>query len=166
MVLTALLSSPSSAQYLAPAVTPQIDADSALSARSSARDTRESNGGPRRAIRTALGGILGGAAGTAAGMLIAAEATSGCHGEFCGLGQIVLGMSLGESIGLATGANIASGSHKPEHIVLTTLSSAGILIGGAFAAAGLNGLNGNAGSIMIPLIPALQLAAAIAIENH
>jgi Na+/H+ antiporter NhaA len=117
-------------------------------------------------VQTALGGFAGGAVGTVLGMAIGAAVSQGCHGEFCELPGIVLGMSLGESIGLATGANIASRSHRPERIVLTSLASVGILAGGAFASKSLSRRNVNAGAIMTPIIPALQLAAAVAIESH
>jgi hypothetical protein len=47
---------------------------------------------------------------------------------------------------------------------MTTLSSAGILVGGAFAAAALG--RGGMAPIMIPIVPVLQLAVAAMIESH
>ena len=171
LVLTALAPVPSRAQYLAPALARQLDAEhqaavSAPPALSTTSDMQEPKRWTDGALQTAVGGFVGGTVGTLVGMAVGAQRAHGCQGDFCGVGAIVLGMSLGESIGLATGANIASRSHRPERIVLTSLTSAAILVGGAYASAGLSRGNGNAGRIMIPLIPALQLAAAVAIESH
>ena len=117
-------------------------------------------------VNTVFGGVLGGVGGTLLGLAIARQTSKGCHGELCGLGEALLSATLGETIGLAVGAHLGSGATGSEKVLQTTLSSLGILIGGVFAGAGLSGLNGGLGEIMLPLTPVLQLAAAVLIESR
>jgi hypothetical protein len=118
---------------------------------------------PKRA-QTLVGGAVGGVGGALLGMAIARQTSKGCSGDFCSIGASFLGFALGESIGLAVGAHLGSGSSGSEKIVATTLSSLGILAGSTFAAVGLS--RAGMGGIMIPLTPALQLGAALLIESH
>ena len=124
---------------------------------------------PKRSINrvnTVLGGALGGVGGTLLGLAIARQTSQGCHDDYCGLGPALLGAALGETIGIAVGAHVGSGATGSEKVVQTTLASLGILIGGAFAGAGLASLHGGFGEIMLPLTPVLQLAAAVLIESR
>jgi hypothetical protein len=117
-------------------------------------------------VRTILGGVVGGVAGTFLGMVVGVAASQGCQGDLCGLTGALAGMLIGEPLGLAIGAHVGSRSRQHDRVMLTSLASAGILVGGLIAGVELGRLNGGVGSIMIPLTPALQLATAMAIEGH
>lgn len=125
---------------------------------------RDTMPAPRPLSRTGaiLGGIGGGALGAVVGTLAGAATAEGCHGEFCGFENAAIGLVLGESLGLAVGAHLGSGSADHGKIMMTTLTSAAILVGGTLAGAGMQ----QAGVVMIPLTPALQLAATWSIESH
>lgn len=112
------------------------------------------------------GGVLGGLIGGVAGVYLGAASRKGCHGDFCALDGALLGIMIGEPLGLAIGSHIGSGSPRHDHIVLTTAASAAILVGGALVGVGLGQTVGPVGLFMIPIVPALQLAAAVAIERH
>lgn len=170
LMLLPIATLPMEAQRIAPVAARGTDASmmSAVPERVSPlvarRDTEPE---PRREIRpvgTLLGGTLGGVVGTFVGMYAGAMSAQGCHGEECGLMSALLGAAVGESIGVGLGAHVGSGSRHHENIVLTSLTSAGILVGGLAAGVGLGQMG--VGEIMIPVIPALQLAAALAIESH
>jgi hypothetical protein len=107
-------------------------------------------------------GVLGGVVGTFAGAFIGSATAEGCQGEDCGLLNVILGAGIGESIGVGLGAHVGSGSQRHENIVLTSLTSAGILVGGTLLGVAMN----SAGVVMLPLTPALQLAATLAIERY
>ena len=127
-----------------------------------ARDTLPT---PRREIspvRTILGGVTGGVVGTFVGLLAGGAASQGCHGDMCQFGPILLGAAIGESIGLAAGAHVGSRSSNHGHVLTSAVASAGIAVAGTFVGAGLASVSG----LMVPLTPALQLAAALAIESH
>jgi hypothetical protein len=163
----ALAAVPTRAQYLAPVAVRPLAAPSTVRPGSDAvasRDTLAAAGREISPVGTIIGGAVGGVAGALLGVAIAAQASRGCQGEFCGLGEGIIGFGLGESIGLAVGAHIGSRSPRHENIFLTSLSSVGILVGGVLGAVALDRAGG--AGIMIPLTPALQLAAALAIESH
>ena len=109
-----------------------------------------------------IGGVLGGVLGTFAGAFLGGATAEGCQGEDCGLVNVILGAGIGESIGVGLGAHVGSGSQRHENILLTSLTSAGILVGGTLLGVAMN----NAGVVMLPLTPALQLAATLAIERY
>ena len=169
ITLVSLAALPARAQYLSPVAMRASDAATSLSRTShpanasvaASRDTlpafRETH-----PVRTIVGGVLGGVVGAFAGGMLGAASAAGCKGEFCGLSGIVLGGALGESIGLSLGAHLGSGSSRHDNIILTSLTSAGILVAGTFLGAGM----GQSGSIMVPVVPALQLAVALAIEGR
>jgi hypothetical protein len=170
-VLALLFLAPASspAQYPEPAAVRRLDADPVTTASASPllRPREDTSTLPRETsgpIPTLVGGFVGGVTGFVVGMAIAGRTARGCRGEFCGLGDYLLGITIGESVGLATGAHIASRSRRHEHIIMTTLSSAGILVGGGFVAAALG--QWGLAPIMIPMVPVLQLAAAAMIESH
>ncbi len=168
-LLVSLAALPARAQYLSPVAMRASDVPASLSRTTSranpsvaaSRDTfpalPESH-----PVRTIVGGIAGGVAGTFLGLGIGAGMAKGCHGELCEIGPALLGIAIGESVGLSLGAHLGSGSTRHEHILLTSLTSAGILVAGAFMGAGM----GQGGAIMVPLTPALQLAVALAIEGR
>ena len=167
MMFLPLAALPSEAQRLAPVALRGSDAPmmsalpesaSPLAAR---RDTQPA---PRRInpVGGVVGGVLGGVVGTFAGAYIGGLTAAGCQGEDCGLLNVILGAGIGESIGVGLGAHLGSGSQRHENIVLTSLTSAGILVGGTLLGVAMN----NAGVVMLPLTPALQLAATLAIERY
>jgi hypothetical protein len=150
--LALLLAPPSEAQQLAPVV--------------SRRDCLPT---PRReisAVGTILGGIGGGVVGTFAGFAIGAASAHGCRGEECQLSGALLGGVIGESLGLAVGSHLGSRSSQHEHIVVTALTSTVIFVGGTMLGIGLGKFNNGMGAVIVPLTPALQLAAALAIESR
>jgi hypothetical protein len=171
VLLVPVVTMPGRAQYLAPMAARQLDTTESAFILPSTRPTSDAaapadtlpavrrEGSP---IGTIVGGVIGGVAGALIGVGIAEHSTRGCHGELCGLGEALLGFSLGESLGLAVGAHVGSGSRRPENLAVTSMTSVGILVGGALVAAALSPVGASA--IMLPLTPALQLAAAVAIE--
>lgn len=126
------------------------------------RDTQPASRSAFNPLGGVAVGLLGGIVGTFAGGYIGALSAAGCHGEFCGLGSALTGAGIGESIGVALGTHFGSGSRRHENIMLTSLTSAGILVGGTLLGVAMN----RAGVVMLPLTPALQLAAALAIERQ
>lgn len=169
-ILLLLYALPSEAQRLAPVAARAADASMMTSvpdrASPAARDTEPE---PHRAIRSdgaLVGGVLGGLVGGVAGIYLGAASRKGCHGDFCALDGALLGIVIGEPLGLAIGSHLGSRSTRHERVVLTTATSAAILIGGTLVGVGLGQTVGPVGLFMIPLIPALQLAAAVAIESH
>jgi hypothetical protein len=173
ILLFSLVPRPSGAQHLRPAGARTSDIASASSigsaSSSNARFTSvtDTMPEPRREIRpvgTIIGGVLGGVAGTFLGGMAGAAAVEGCQGEWCGVGSVLLGAALGESLGIGIGAHIGSGSTRHANIATTSLASAGILVAGTLMGAALG--HGELSTIMIPVTPALQLAAALAIESH
>jgi hypothetical protein len=166
-LLLSLAAVPSRAQYLAPVGVRPLSPAFTMPPGRDTISSGDTLAGARREISpvgTIIGGAVGGVAGALVGVAIASRTSQGCQGEYCGLGEALLGFGLGESIGLAVGAHLGSGSGRHENIFLTSLSSVGILIGGVLGAVALD-RTGGAG-IMIPLTPAFQLAAALAIESH
>ena len=165
-LLSAFCVSTSFAQSYAPVALRAFDNKAPALAQfdTTAHEVQQVSATRMRQVRTVVGGAVGGVAGTLMGIAIAGQTSRGCHGEFCGIGDFLLGVALGESIGLAVGSHLASGATGPERLMLTTLSSVAILAGGVAAGAGL--AQAGAGGVMIPLTPALQLAAAAFIESH
>ncbi len=168
LMLLPLAALPSEAQQIAPVALRVTDASimeampepvRPLVAR---RDTEPDSRPTFSQLGGVVGGVLGGVVGTVAGAYVGGLSAAGCHGEFCGLGRVILGAGIGESIGLGLGAHIGSRSQRHENIMLTSLTSTAILVGGT--ALGLAMSDG--GAIMLPLTPALQLAAALAIERY
>ncbi|MEP6620372.1 MAG: hypothetical protein ABJE47_13695 [bacterium] len=106
-----------------------------------------------------VAGLVGGAGGLLAGAAVGREIAAGCHGEFCGLGPLILGGLIGESFGLALGAHLGSGSTRGDRLALSTLAAAGIMTGTVLASLG-------GGVVILPLAPLLQLASVYAIETH
>jgi hypothetical protein len=158
---------PSRAQHIAPVAVRPLAAASAVRFDRDTISTADTLAGARREaseVGTVIGGVIGGVGGTFIGLAIASRTNMNCHGDFCGIGEALIGFSLGEPLGLALGAHLGSRSAHPENILKTSLASAGILVGGALAAAMLSQTGGSA--IMIPLTPVFQLAAAVAIESH
>lgn len=143
----------------APMMTASPESVSPLVAR---RDTQPTPSRTINPVGGVIGGVLGGVVGTFAGAFLGAATAEGCQGEDCGLVNVILGAGIGESIGVGLGAHVGSGSQRHENLVLTSLTSTAILVGGT--ALGLAMSDG--GAIMLPLTPALQLAAALAIERY
>ena len=168
VVLSAACAVPGHAQFVSPSAVVAVQGVAIPALRRDAVPDQQREL-PKRSINlvnTVLGGALGGGGGTLLGVAISGQMSQGCHGELCGLGPLLLGATLGETIGIAVGAHVGSSATGSEMVVQTTLASLGILIGGAFAGAGLAGLHGGFGEIMLPLTPVLQLAAAVLIESH
>jgi hypothetical protein len=164
-LLLLLAGVPCRAQYLAPVAVRRLATAAATHQARDVAASRDTLADGRREISRVgaiVGGVAGGVAGAYVGLEIAANATRNCRGEFCGFGEALLGLGLGESIGLAVGAHVGSRSDRHENIFITSLASAGILVAGTYAGVML----GPAGEIMVPLTPMLQLAAAVAIESH
>ena len=115
-------------------------------------------------LGTIVGGTVGGVVGVFLGAFVAEGISKGCQGEDCGLLNAILGVGIGEALGVGIGAHVGSGSHELDRLLLTSLTSVGILVGGTVVGAGLS--HAGVGAIMIPLTPALQLAAALAIESR
>jgi hypothetical protein len=169
-LLVPLLAMPSGAQRIAPAGLRLSDgAPAAVTAPPAAvfaapRDTEPAPVRGASVTRTVIGGVVGGVIGTFVGALAGSGANSGCQGDLCGLEGALIGVLIGEPLGLAIGANAGSGTMRPERILLTSLASVGILVGGVAAGVGMSRIGGPAGAIMIPAIPVLQLVTAVAIE--
>jgi hypothetical protein len=168
MLFLPLAALPSEAQRLAPVALRASDSpmtsvlpesSSPLAAR---RDTQPVARRTINPVGGVIGGVLGGVVGTFAGAFIGSATAEGCQGEDCGLLNVILGAGIGESIGVGLGAHVGSGSQRHENILLTSLTSAGILVGGTMLGVAMN----NAGVVMLPLTPALQLAATLAIERY
>jgi hypothetical protein len=158
-ILTSVLAVPSGAQHRAPTGVQRLE----LSARFEPsmvgrRDTTER---PEiNAVGGIIGGLVGGAGGALAGTMIGAQSAAGCHGELCQLGPALLGFGLGESIGVAVGAHL--GARGRGNVAMTAISSVGILVGGlVVAGAAPRGTP----AIALALIPAAQLAMALAMER-
>lgn len=169
LMLLPCVARPSEAQRLAPVAVRALDVaplnvaeqpGATFSAASPADTLPE----PRRAISpvgTIIGGVAGGVVGAFVGLALGARSAEGCHGEECGLLNAILGFALGESLGVGVGAHLGSRSTRHENVILTTLTSTAILVGGTFLGAAMQ----QAGAVMVPLTPAMQLTAAWAIES-
>lgn len=165
LVLLPLVAVPSEAQYLAPSAVRPLTAAAAEGSAVGAVASRDTLPDARRQISeagTLIGGLVGGAAGAFIGLAIASRTHMDCHVDYCGLAEGFVGLTLGESIGLAVGAHVGSRSTRRANIFMTSLASTVIMAGGAGAALML----GEGGVIMLPMTPALQLAAALMIEGH
>jgi len=174
MMLGMCVARPSEAQRLAPAAPVALrQADmpfvavverpgAPLAVRAASADTIPVPEREISQIGTIIGGVGGGLVGAALGLAIGAGSAEGCHGDMCGLGNVVLGLAIGESLGVGIGSHLGSRSPHHGNVVLTTLTSAAILVGGTMLGAAMQ----QGGAIMIPLTPAMQLAAAWAIESH
>jgi hypothetical protein len=166
LCLVLVVSLPGRAQQLAPSALRASDV--ALTehgampfvAAARARDTLPTRRREISPVGTVLGGIAGGVAGTFVGLLAGSSLSEGCQGEMCQFGPVILGGVIGESVGLALGAHLGSRSTNHGHVLGTALTSAGIAVVGAVMGAGI----GRAGMMLVPLTPAFQLAAALAIE--
>jgi uncharacterized membrane protein YoaK (UPF0700 family) len=168
VLLVPLLVMPSGAQHVAPMALRASDAEpmpfaprTATPFAAAADTLSELIREPSR-MGTIVGGVVGGALGTFAGLALAERSTRGCHGELCGLEEALVGILIGEPLGMAIGAHIGSGTGRHERVIMTSLASMGILAGGVLAGVGLSHMG--AGAIMIPLTPILQLATVVAIE--
>lgn len=170
MILLPLAALPSEAQRLAPVAARGMnasmsnDAPKPVSPLVARRDTLLSPPRTMNPVGAVIGGVLGGVVGTFAGAFIGAATAEGCHGEECGLWNAIIGAGIGESIGVGLGTHVGSRSQRHENIVLTSLTSASILVGGFAAGIGMGKMG--VGGIMIPLTPAVQLAVAMAIESR
>jgi hypothetical protein len=174
ILLVPLLAMPSAAQRIAPAAlrtsdgVPLAATPTASVPSSRARDRAPEPDREPSAAGTVIGGLLGGALGTLAGAMVGSSANtnSGCQGDLCGLTGAAVGVLIGEPLGLAIGAHLGSRSTRHEHLLTTSLASAGILVGGVAAAIGASQTGTAAGAIMIPVIPIVQLITVVAIETH
>ena len=166
VLLVPALALPAAAQRLAPLGPRAADASPASRGAdtpgAAARGTTRAPDPGFDRTRTIIGGVVGGAAGAAIGLWIAGDVNRDCGGDLCGLPEAAAGFLIGESLGLAIGAHVGARSTHHGRLALTALSSAGILVGGVLVGA----VTGPVGLIMIPLTPALQLAAAAAIESR
>jgi hypothetical protein len=166
-LLVPLAAAPSAAQYATPVAVRRLEAPATMHVSGTLAapvDTLPQSCREISAVGTIVGGAVGGAVGALVGIGIASRTNRSCTGEFCGLGEGLVGFGLGESIGLAVGAHLGSRSPRAENVVFSSVASVGILVGGVLAAVALERVDG--GVIMIPLTPAFQLAAALAIESH
>src|SRR5258705_13976421 len=66
-----------------------------LAVRAAAADTIPAQEREISQIGTIIGGVGGGLVGAALGMAIGARSAEGCHGDMCGLGNVVLGLAIG-----------------------------------------------------------------------
>ena len=164
-LLITLAALPAGAQQLAPAAVRAADNTTSVGASSFSADTTALSGNsapahePIHTTGTVVGGLIGGGGGLVVGVLVGAQLARGCHGELCGLSEAAFGGLVGESLGLAIGAHLGSGSTSGDRLILSSLTSVGIVTGGVLAS-----LAG--GVVVLPLTPVLQLAAAYAIESH
>ena len=168
MMFLPLAALPCAAQRLAPVAprgsdAPRMSASpESVSPLVARRDTQPTPSRTINPVGGVIGGVLGGVVGTFAGAFIGSATAEGCQGEDCGLVNVILGAAIGESIGVGLGAHVGSGSQRHENILLTSLTSAGILVGGTLLGVAMR----DAGVVMLPLTPALQLAATLAIERY
>lgn len=168
MLFLPLAALPSEAQRLAPVALRGSDAPMmtvspvSVSPFVARRDTQPAPSRTINPVGGVIGGVLGGVVGTFAGAFLGSATAEGCQGEDCGLLNVIIGAGIGESIGIGLGAHVGSGSQRHENILLTSLTSASILVGGTLLGAAMN----NAGVVMLPLTPVLQLAATLAIERY
>lgn len=102
------------------------------------------------------GGVLGAGVGGFVGAMIGAAVAEGCSERYCGLVGAVMGFGVGEPIGVALGTHF--GGRGRGNVMLTTLTSFGILVAGLYV--------GGGSSPSAVAIPALQIAAAMAIERR
>lgn len=174
-LIVPLLALPSDAQRMtpvAPVATRALDSMSPAPGSSTRpsgallRDTEPEPGREPSVAGTVIGGIVGGALGTFVGGMVGASARTGCQGDMCGLESAAMGILIGEPLGLAIGAHLGSRSTRHERVLMTSLTSVGILIGGVAAAVGVGRIDGTGGAILVPLIPVLQLVGTVAIETH
>jgi hypothetical protein len=161
VIVTTSLSVPSEAQYRAPvgverlALSEGFEPGAAAARRDTAEGRSEIN-----AVGGIVGGLIGAAGGAFVGAMVGASSASGCHGEYCAWGPALIGFGLGESIGLAIGTHL--GASGRGNVAGTAISSFGILVGGlVVAGAAPRGTP----AVAIALIPAAQLAVALAMER-
>jgi hypothetical protein len=172
ILLVPLLTLPSGAQRLAPVAlrvsdgAPLASSPTTSAPRLVARDTEPEPAREPSVVGTLIGGVLGGTLGTFVGAMVGANANSGCQGDLCEVGGALLGVLIGEPLGLAIGAHLGSRSTRHEHVLMSSFASAGILVGGVAVAIGVAHLDGTVGTVMVPLIPVLQLVTTVAIESH
>jgi hypothetical protein len=110
-----------------------------------------------RPLHGVLGGVVGGLAGGYAGAMAGLGAAQGCQGEYCAYTSLALGFAVGESLGVALGTHV--GARGKGDVMMSTLTSFGILVGGLVTLGGLGGED------LLVVLPALQIAAALAMEK-
>lgn len=103
-----------------------------------------------------LGGAVGGVAGYGAAILIVRSKRCSGNDEFCGLGDALLSIVVGESIGLAVGAHY--GSRGRGSLVGASLASAGVGVAGSVLAV-------LSGGPALVLVPVAQLATVLLLEH-
>ncbi len=119
---------------------------------------------PTKPVRMA-GGIAGGIAGGATGLLlgmyggVAIAEGGNCRGEECGLLGAILGLTVGESLGMAVGTHFGSRGHG--NLALAALTSTAIGVAGLYACAGAEG----AAPVILSAVPVIQLAVLLAMER-
>jgi hypothetical protein len=163
-----LIAAPSRAQYSAPAgvqrleVAETVNVDKVALA-ATRRDTVDTC--PTVSIGKGIAGsVAGGVVGAYLGIVAGAASAQGCTTDMCGFGPALLGFAVGESIGVALGAHIGAGGRG--NVALSSLASFGILVTGSVLAASVSQIGAGAGTLAIPLVPVLQIAAALALESR
>jgi hypothetical protein len=160
VLLTSVLSAPSVAQYRTPVGAQRLERSAGLEP-SAPMQRHDSLGRTEINVGAGIaGGVLGGVGGAFLGTVIGASSASGCQGEYCAFGPALLGFGLGEAIGLAAGTHL--GARGSGNVALSALTSVGILVGGLLVAAAAPP---GTPAIGLTLIPAAQLAAALAMER-
>jgi hypothetical protein len=161
VILASVLSAPSGAQYRAPAGVQRLELLTGHEA-STVGTRRDTTVGPPE-ISVAggiVGGVLGGVGGAFVGTMIGVTSAEGCQEEYCALGPALIGFGMGEAIGLAVGTHL--GARGCGNVAATAISSVGILIGGLVVA--IAAPRGTP-AIALALVPAAQLAVALALER-
>jgi len=102
------------------------------------------------------GAVLGALAGGVAGYGIAVS--QGCRGEFCGLGGIVIGLTLGEIVGAPLGVHLANGRRGPLGVELTASA--------VVALVGLTVPYISGSGLIFWSVPLAQIATAIHLERR
>ena len=160
VIVATLLSVPSEAQHRAPVGVQRLALSEGFEPSTAARRDTAEGRSEINVVGGIVGGLLGAAGGAFVGTMVGASSASGCRGEYCAWGPALLGFGLGESIGLALGAHL--GARGRGNVAMTAISSVGILVGGLVVAGAVP--RGTPG-VAITLIPAAQLAMALAMER-
>lgn len=111
----------------------------------------------------ALGGIVGGGAGIIGGGLLGyglETGLAGCEGqEWCGFAGTVFGAMIGEVVMLPLGVHLANRSRG------SYLPGLGMSLAVGLAGFTLAAVAGESVPLVVPVIPAAQLVAAVAVER-
>jgi hypothetical protein len=152
------------AQHLAPVGVRWVDAMPAadtvpVNAAALPDSTRE----PINRVGGVVGGVLGGALGALAGIALGVHQSQGCSEEFCDIASGIVGFAIGEPIGVAVGTHFGARGHG--NVLLSSITSFGLLVVGGVVTAGANQLAPPLGLLTAVAVLTLQIMAALAIER-